>query len=161
MIFVTVGTHEQSFDRLIKKIDEIKEKALIEDEIVIQKGYSKYEPKNCKYYDLIPWEQMQELYKNARIIICHGGPASFIDALSLGKKPIIVPRQFKYNEHVNNHQVDFCLELKKRGLNIEVIIDINELEGAILNYDNDSLEFKSNNANFNNMLIEDVKKLFD
>ena len=26
MIFVTVGTHEQPFDRLIRKVDELKEK---------------------------------------------------------------------------------------------------------------------------------------
>lgn len=34
MIFVTVGTHEQPFDRLIKKVDELKEKILNYDNIV-------------------------------------------------------------------------------------------------------------------------------
>ena len=29
MIFVTVGTHEQQFNRLIKKIDELKEQGTI------------------------------------------------------------------------------------------------------------------------------------
>ena len=32
MIFVTVGTHEQPFNRLIQKIDELKKDGIINDE---------------------------------------------------------------------------------------------------------------------------------
>ncbi|HGR7320225.1 TPA: multidrug MFS transporter, partial [Streptococcus pneumoniae] len=31
MIFVTVGTHEQQFDRLIKEVDYLKKENLIQD----------------------------------------------------------------------------------------------------------------------------------
>ena len=44
MIFVTVGTHEQGFDRLIKEIDRLKEQNVIEEDVIIQKGYTEYEP---------------------------------------------------------------------------------------------------------------------
>ena len=47
MIFVTVGTHEQSFDRLVKEIDRLKEKGRISEEVVIQTGFTTYEPKFC------------------------------------------------------------------------------------------------------------------
>ena len=47
MIFVTVGTHEQPFDRLVKAIDELKRDQLITDDIFIQTGYSTYSPKYC------------------------------------------------------------------------------------------------------------------
>ena len=47
MIFVTVGTHEQPFDRLIKKIDELKRDDIITEEVFIQTGFSTYEPKFC------------------------------------------------------------------------------------------------------------------
>ncbi|HHK7668656.1 TPA: multidrug MFS transporter, partial [Streptococcus pneumoniae] len=33
MIFVTVGTHEQQFDRLIKEVDYLKKENLIQDEV--------------------------------------------------------------------------------------------------------------------------------
>ena len=39
MIFVTVGTHEQQFNRLIKKIDELKEQGAIREPVFIQSGY--------------------------------------------------------------------------------------------------------------------------
>ncbi len=32
MIFVTVGTHEQPFNRLIRKMDELKQKHVFDDE---------------------------------------------------------------------------------------------------------------------------------
>ncbi|HEM4221640.1 TPA: multidrug MFS transporter, partial [Streptococcus suis] len=38
MIFVTVGTHEQQFNRLIKEIDLLKKNGSITDEIFIQTG---------------------------------------------------------------------------------------------------------------------------
>ena len=47
MIFVTVGTHEQQFDRLIKEVDRLKKENLIQDEVFIQTGYSNYIPKYC------------------------------------------------------------------------------------------------------------------
>ena len=52
MIFVTVGTHEQPFNRLVKKIDELKGNGTIQDDVFIQTGFSTYEPKNCQWSKL-------------------------------------------------------------------------------------------------------------
>ena len=38
MIFVTVGTHEQPFDRLICRVDELVESGAIREEVYIQTG---------------------------------------------------------------------------------------------------------------------------
>ena len=48
MIFVTVGTHEQPFNRLIKAVDELKRDGVITEDVVMQTGFSTYEPKYCK-----------------------------------------------------------------------------------------------------------------
>ena len=45
MIFVTVGTHEQQFNRLIKEVDRLVEEGIIKEEVFIQIGYSDYDPK--------------------------------------------------------------------------------------------------------------------
>lgn len=160
MIFVTVGTHEQPFNRLIKAVDDLVSDGTIKDEVIIQRGYSTYEPKHCKYYDLIPWEEMQCLNKEARIIITHGGPASFIDVLALGKTPIVVPRQSKFGEHVNDHQLEFAKQLKSRGENIIVVEDISNLLEVINNCLNSNSMFVSNNKLFNERIIENIKELF-
>lgn len=56
MIFVTVGTHEQPFNRLIKKIDELKKDGIINEDVIIQTGFSTYEPKYCQWSKLIPYQ---------------------------------------------------------------------------------------------------------
>lgn len=164
MIFVTVGTHEQAFNRLVEKIDELKGKGIIQEEVVIQTGYCTYAPKNCKWSKLIPYDEMIKNVEDARIVITHGGPASFIMPLQVGKVPIVVPRQFKFNEHVNDHQVDFSKAVAQRQGNIIVVEDINELERTILNYEDiiKSMpsEMKSNNAEFNKKLQGVVDNMF-
>ena len=159
MIFVTVGTHEQPFNRLLEKVDELIESGVIKEEVIAQTGYSTYEPKHYKFEKLIPYEDMQKYYREARIIITHGGPSSFIDALILQKTPIVVPRQEKFNEHINNHQLDFSLAVKERGFNLIVIDNIDDLKEAVENYSSDGAGFVSNNKAFNDRLEEIVEEL--
>lgn len=135
MIFVTVGTHEQPFNRLIQKIDELKENGTIQEDVIIQTGFSTYEPKHCEWSKLIPYQQMVKNVADARIVITHGGPASFIMPLQIGKTPIVVPRQHRFNEHVNDHQVEFAHNVAERMQNIILVEDIEKLKDVIVNYD--------------------------
>ncbi len=164
MIFVTVGTHEQSFERLVKKIDELKKQRKIEEKVIIQKGFTNYEPKNCISYKIIGYEEMKKYISEARIVVTHGGPASFIAPLSIGKIPIVVPRLKEFEEHVNDHQLEFVKQLADRDNNIIPIYDISELEDKILNYDSIVIgmmkNYKSNNKEFNKRLEEEIKALF-
>lgn len=163
MIFVTVGTHEQGFDRLIRKIDKLKEDNIIKEDVIIQKGYTEYEPQNCKSYKLIDYDKLQEYLAEASIVITHGGPASFIAPLAIGKIPIVVPRQKQYGEHVNDHQVEFVKQVVARQKNLIPVYDIKDLGNKILNYkkivDSMAGEYKSNNEKFVKKLEEEVKKI--
>lgn len=154
MIFVTVGTHEQPFDRLLKCIDKMVADGKIKEEVIVQKGYTDFELKHCKEYKLIGYDEMQKYIQEARIVITHGGPASFIAPLSIGKIPIVVPRKKEYNEHVNNHQLDFAKQVEKRMKNIIVAEDEEELEDAIINYDDKIKKLNSNMISNNKKFIE-------
>lgn len=163
MIFVTVGTHEQPFNRLVKKIDELKENGTIEDEVFIQTGFSTYEPKYCQWSKLIPYDQMIKNVEDARIVITHGGPASFIMPLQIGKTPIVVPRQHQFNEHVNDHQLEFARNVAKRMGTIILVEDIETLGEVITNYDETvagmGVRMSSNNSKFNEELKKIVEKM--
>ena len=78
MIFVTVGTHEQPFNRLIQKVDELKRDGIIKDDVIIQTGFSTYEPNYCQWSKLIPYQQMVKNVADARIVITHGGDGDII-----------------------------------------------------------------------------------
>lgn len=135
MIFVTVGTHEQPFNRLVEAIDNMVADGTITEEVVMQIGYSTYTPAHCAWSKLIPYQQMQEYIRQARIVITHGGPASFIAPLQIGKTPIVVPRQAAFNEHVNDHQVDFSKAVAERMGTIIPVYDIQDLPQTIKQYD--------------------------
>lgn len=163
MIFVTVGTHEQPFDRLLKYIDKMVEDGKIKEKVIIQKGYTDYEPIHCESYKLIGYNEMQRYIKEARIVITHGGPSSFIAPISMAKIPIVVPRQLKYNEHVNDHQLEFVKEVEKRKKYIIGVYNIEELEGKIIEYNKiiETLNKKntSNNKEFCKMFQNEINKV--
>lgn len=165
MIFVTVGTHEQPFDRFLKCIDKMVEDRKIKEEVIIQKGYTDYEPKNCKSTKLVSYEEMQENIKKARIVVTHGGPASFLEPLKYGKIPVVVPRKKEYNEHVNNHQVEFSKEVESRMKNIIVAEKEEEIIDAIVSYDKKIKKLNkknnSNNKQFNEKLERLIEELYE
>lgn len=160
MIFITVGTHEQQFNRLIEYMDRWA--ASHDEDVVIQTGYSTYEPKHCEWSKLYPYSKMVEWVDKARIVITHGGPSSFIMPLQIGKTPIVVPRKHEFDEHVNNHQVKFCKEVESRMGTIVVVEDVEELGSVIDGYEDLKREGKStsNNAKFCENLEGIVDEMF-
>lgn len=163
MIFVTVGTHEQPFNRLVKKVDKLVSEGAINEKVIIQTGFSTYIPRHCEIHKMMSFDEMQENLKKARIVITHGGPSSFIEALQFGKVPIVVPRQEKFHEHVNNHQVDFTKLIAKRMNNIIPVYDTSDLLETINNYDEiaktKNAGESSNNKQFNRELEQIVNGL--
>ncbi len=130
MIFVTVGTHTQGFERLIKAMDELVGSGKIKENVVMQIGNTKYEPKNCEYFRFESFKKILELNRSARVIITHAGAGCIITALQFGKTLIIVPRYKKFGEHVNDHQCDLASALDKERKAINVS-DISSLEAAL------------------------------
>lgn len=131
MIFATVGTHEDPFNRLVGELDRLAGEGRLQEPVVIQYGYSQA-PKHCTGDKMMPFATVQQHMREARVVLTHGGPASIMQALSHGKIPIVVPRQPSFGEHVDGHQVAFAQRLADRVL---VLIDIAELEGMLRNYD--------------------------
>ncbi|MGO5298983.1 glycosyltransferase [Lactobacillus amylovorus] len=161
MIFVTVGTHEQPFNRLIKKIDDLVANGNIKEKVIVQTGFSTYIPEYCEAHKMMSFEEMQAALRDARIVITHGGPSSFIEALQFGKVPIVVPRQEQFHEHVNNHQVDFTKLIAKRMNNIIPVYDIDDLKTTIDNYDQIAKTKNAGESSNNKQFNERLEKIVD
>lgn len=141
VIFVTVGTHEQQFDRLVQKIDMLKKTGKIKEDVFIQSGYTHYIPRRCDHAKFITFEEMLEKIRQSRITITHGGPGSIMSIRYQGKIPIVVPRQKKYHEHIDNHQLAFTKKLAEKGTIIPVY-RIENLENRIKNHKNLTAKLK-------------------
>lgn len=130
MILVLLGTQNNSFHRLLEEIDKLIEKKVINEKVIVQAGYTKYESKNMKIFGLIPQNELNKYQKEADLIITHGGVGSIISSLKIGKKVIAIPRLHEYGEHVNDHQKQIVESFDKKGYIIG-INDVSQLENAI------------------------------
>ena len=53
--------------------------------------------------------------KECDLLITHGGVGSILTGLKNNKKVIASPRLFKYNEHMNDHQIQIVSRFSEMG----------------------------------------------
>lgn len=155
-IFVIVGSQKFQFNRLLRELDYIsKDKKY---EIFAQIGYSTYYPSNYKYIDFMNRQDFNKCINDADLIITHSGTGAIINSLLAQKKVITVARLKKYDEHVDDHQLEIMevFTVKKYLLGC-----INEKELLSLIEESqkmDFVKFNSNTPNFMKGLIEIINK---
>lgn len=158
MIFVTLGTQDKSFKRLPNKIQELVDKKIIKDEVIIQVGTTKFKSNNIKVFDLMSMEQFKEYIEKCDLLITHGGVGTILDALKQNKKIIAFPRLSKYGEHVNDHQIQIINEFYNNGyIMTGKIDDMQELIEQSKTFENK--KYKSNNYKFNKLISNYIDKI--
>ncbi len=130
MIFVMLGTQNNDFHRLLDEIEKNIENGNINEEVIVQAGFTKYKSDKMKIFDVTSKEIVEKLIKKANLIITHAGVGSIEMSLKNHKKVIAVPRIKKYREHINDHQKDIEQEFNKRGWIIGVD-DVSKLDKAL------------------------------
>lgn len=133
MILVLLGTQNNSFHRLLEEIDDLITKNIVTDKVIVQAGYTKYEPKNMnmQIFDFVSKDDLEKYQDEAGLIITHGGVGSIITSLEKEKKVIAVARNHEYGEHVNNHQKEIVDLFDRKGYIIG-IDDVKKLGEAYL-----------------------------
>lgn len=86
MIFVTLGTQDKKFPRLLQALDKAIEKGEIEEKVIVQAGNTKYESENMDIFDLISPDEFNKYIDDCDILITHGGVGSIITAVKKEKK---------------------------------------------------------------------------
>lgn len=161
MILVLLGTQNNSFHRLLEKVDELIEKDVVNEKILVQAGYTKYESKNMRIFDLIPQEELDRYQEQADLIITHGGVGSIISSIKKGKKVIAVPRLHEYQEHVNDHQKQIVESFNKKGYIIG-IDDVEELESAIIRMqDFTPVKYEENKEKSNSKMLKIIEEFIE
>ena len=160
MILVLLGTQNNSFHRLLEKIDELIEKKIIKESVIVQAGYTKYDSKNMQIFDLIPQEELEKYQEKADLIITHGGVGSIISSLKKGKKVIVVPRLHEFQEHVNNHQKQIIEYFGEKNY-ILGIQNVEDLEKALKEIPNIKFEPYQEEDFGNQKMINIIKDFID
>jgi UDP-N-acetylglucosamine transferase subunit ALG13 len=127
MIFVTVGTNEARFERLLRAVAALR----TDEEIVVQHGHTPpIERQNCRLVDFLPFEDVVETMRNARVVVTHAGVGSVMVALSAGKRPVVVPRRKSLGEAVDDHQLQLGRRFAEVGL-VTMVEKENDLADAL------------------------------
>lgn len=157
MIFVTLGTSDYPFTRLLKQIDDLIENNIVKN-ITVQCGNEDYQPKNFTIIKNLDKKEFNEYLKKAEVVITHGGVGTIIDCIKMGKKVIAFPRKAEYGEAKNNHQEQIINNLKNTGSILTG--EINDLAKLLEKIKTlKKIKLKSNNKNFNYQLCKIIDAL--
>ena len=107
MILVTLGTHPMPMDRVVRAVDEWISTSQTDEEVIIQSASWNVQPERANQVSVVDFEQLQAWVREARVVVCHGGPATIMQVLASGKVPIVIPRDPIEHEHVDDHQQRF------------------------------------------------------
>lgn len=152
MILVTLGTQKEQFTRLLDYI----ENSNIKDKIIVQAGHTKYKSNKMEIFDFIPYDKMDKYIDEADIIITHSGTGSVLTPLKKGKKVIVCARLSKYEEHVDDHQVELLEVFKEEGYVLE-LTEENNLDEVYQETKNfKPKKYVSNTENFIKKLKEEI-----
>jgi UDP-N-acetylglucosamine transferase subunit ALG13 len=154
MIFTLIGTHEQPFNRLVKMVDTYQ----YSQTKIIQIGFSTYVPQNCQFKQFFTFDEIVMFIKKADVVISQAGTGSVMLSLSLGKTPIVAPRYFKYGEHVDDHQVQLCLDLSEKGY-IVPLYDGDDIKDKISHVKN--LRYNKRDIEPDNRLLQSIRNIIN
>ncbi len=111
LILVLCGTQKQDFTRLLRLVEQVAD----QEEVVVQAGHNQYKTNKMKLFDFTSNDEMEKLYQKADLIVTHAGAGSILQGVKSQKRIIAVPRLKKYQEHVNDHQLELANKLEELG----------------------------------------------
>ncbi len=152
MIFVTLGTQDKQFKRLLDAVEKLD----TTEKIIAQIGSTKFESKKIELHKYVSSSEFDKYMNDARIVITHAGVGTIVNGIKMGKTMIVAARRKEYKEHVNNHQLQILDTFSKEGYIIP-LENFDDLQNLI-NTDFRPKKFVSNNAEFINKLEIEINK---
>lgn len=127
MIFATVGSTAIPFDRFIDALEE-----LPVGELLVQHGPMRVPVGARRAVPYMQFPEVIESMEAADVVVSHAGAGSILCALRAGHTPIVVPRLKRFEETVDDHQVEFSRALAADG-KVIAIEDLERLPDAVAN----------------------------
>lgn len=113
-VFVTLGTIAPfRFDRLVNRVVSLAHR---DWEISWQVGVTDRPDLPGRVATQLTSAEFDSEVQRADVVISHSGVGTAIRVLELGKTPILVPREARFDEHVDDHQREISEHLSRRGL---------------------------------------------
>ena len=115
LVFATVGTDVHPFHRMTRWIDTWLEQGGSEQATCFMQTGTSCHPRLALHNPYLGYFEMEDMVREAAAVVCHGGPGTIMLCVSLGKRPIVIPRIADRGEHVDNHQQAFSRRIASDG----------------------------------------------
>jgi UDP-N-acetylglucosamine transferase subunit ALG13 len=126
VIFATVGSHPTfRFDRLLSALEGVPG-----DELIVQHGPGDPPSHAREAVAFMSFEDMLQHISRATVVVSHAGVGSILCALQAGHVPVVMPREARFGETVDDHQVELARALSPTG-RIVLIEAADELPAAV------------------------------
>lgn len=160
MIFITLGNQNFQFNRLLNLVEKAIEEGVILDEVVAQTGYTSYQTKLFKTINFLEKKDFNHHIENSKYVISHAGTGSIINCLKRDKKVIVAARLSKYDEHIDDHQVEILNAFAEKNYIIGLDHELKNFRSTIKELHKiKTKSFLSNNNIFNNKLNKIIDSL--
>jgi UDP-N-acetylglucosamine transferase subunit ALG13 len=132
-VVVTLGTmrtygFRRAVDRLLQLLPQVTDP---DAQILWQVGVTDPAGIPGDVRSSVPNAELRDAIADADLVIAHAGIGSAITALELGKRPVLVPRRPRFDEHVDDHQSLIAGELHRRRLAVSAEADALTAEDLI------------------------------
>jgi UDP-N-acetylglucosamine transferase subunit ALG13 len=125
VIFATVGSTQIPFERFVRALE-----TLPGERLSVQHGPVEPPLGAAQANAFMQFPEMIESMEAADVVVCHAGAGSILCALRAGHTPVVVPRQKRYEETVDDHQVEFSRALAAEG-KVIAVEDLDRLSAAV------------------------------
>lgn len=120
--FVVFGNLERKFERMAIAIKENYDS--FPKPLFIQAGinfnFFENAPSDIIVFRSCSYSDFSEYILNSELVVTHGGVGTIKESMFAGLKPAVFVRYGSKNEHIDNHQVDWCNLLFEADLALKV-----------------------------------------
>ncbi|MDS1269808.1 glycosyltransferase [Lipingzhangella sp. LS1_29] len=109
-----MGTDHHPFPRLVRWLDAWAT-AHPEVRVLLQHGATPA-PDIASGVEFLDHTELRAAMAEATAVVCHGGPATIMEARHAGHLPLVVARDPELGEHVDDHQFRFVARLDAAGV---------------------------------------------
>lgn len=115
MIFVTVGT-QLPFERMVTTVDTWAAAQTPRPDVLAQVGSGRVDYAHVRCVRTLAGADYARTMAEARLMVAHAGTGSILTALELGLPVIVFPRDNRFKEHRDDHQLQTARQMARMGI---------------------------------------------
>lgn len=123
-----VGTDHHPFERMLDWVAQAAAE-FPRSPVLVQRG-TVGERDGLDTVDYLTPEDLDKVIAGASAVICHGGPGTISTVRRAGHLPLVIPRDPRLGEHVDDHQLRFCEATAEAG-RIVLVRSVEQLRDSI------------------------------